>query len=147
MFYRTGYSGYYRDPRVRPNPDPYSQDWAQMYGYPEPVNQGNPYVLVSGKRKSRPHPVHTLPARGDPTSPIYIRTSQPQPPRKVVPPRIPSGYEFYPSEYYSQYASAFYPEIQSSFFHHHQPRNNSQGWVHLFFFLWFVIFFIWFNWF
>jgi hypothetical protein len=129
MFYRTGYSGYYRDPRIHPNPDPYSQEWAQMYGYPpfaDPVG-GNPYLLVSGKRRSRAQPVRSLPPGGDHMSPLYVRTtSHAQQPMK---PRIQSGYEFYPSEYYSQYSSAFvsphYPEVHGNFYH--PNLQHSQG--------------------
>ena len=131
MFYgRMGYSGYYRDPRIRPNPDPYfSQEWARMYGYPE-IPGANPYLLVSGKRRSRVRPVSSLPLpQCDPISPLYVRTSQTQPrPLGGVPvPR--SGYEFYPSEYYSQYSSAFYnypqPEVHGKYYH--QNLRQSQG--------------------
>ena len=100
MFYRQGYSGYYRDPRT--HPDPYSQEWARLYGYPENI-PSNPYHPVSGKRRPR---VHHVPPGSDIMSPLYIRTAGAQP-QKVIP-RKPSGYEFYPSEYYSQYSSAFY---------------------------------------
>jgi hypothetical protein len=127
MFYRTGYSGYYRDPRIRPNPEPYSQEWSQMgFGYPETV-VGNPYLLVSGKRRSRAHAVRSLPPGGAHMNPLYVRTSQQTPI-----PRIPSGYEFYPSEYYSQYSSAFVsphlypqPEVHGNFYH--PNLQHSQG--------------------